>query len=148
MYQNSAFPSFIPVGTGVLVADDLGAAAAVHGEYLCVKACQVNRIMFNVSTLVAATTTAPVVRFSKRVLQGSDTGAVVIGSLTIPDTTAVGKVLYKDVTPMNFKVGDTLKVENTQITVGGGAAGGGYYAFESYEDPEDRKEQSDMVLSA
>src|SRR3954468_13293407 len=144
MYQDKLSPAFIPVGTTPLGVEDLAAAAAVHGEYLCVRACVLKRIMFNVSAAVVATSTAPVIRFSKRVLQGSDTGAVVCGSITVPDTTAIGKVMYKDITPVSFAVGDTLKLENTQIAVGGSIAGQGYYAFEAFDDPETAANNTDM----
>lgn len=148
MYTDKLSNAFIPVGTTPLGVEDLTATAAVHGEYLCVRACSVNRIMFNVSTLTVSTSTPHVVRFSKRVLQGSDTGAVVLGSLTIPDATAVGKVLYKDITKVQFAVGDTLKLENLTVGTGGSIAGQGYYAYEAFDDPETPGNMSDMIASA
>lgn len=152
MYNVSVGQSFIPIGAAVATAplgiEDVGATAAVHGEYLCVKQCVINRIMFQVQTIIAATTTPPQVRFSKRLTSSSDTGAVVLGSLIIPDTTAAGKMMYKDIKPVVFQPGQILKLENTVQAVGGGASGTGYYAFEAQEDPEDRKEETNFVLSA
>jgi hypothetical protein len=151
MYVFSAKEHFIPLGTGVLGVEDLDAAPAVHGEYLCVKPCVIKRLMFNISEAVLAATTAPQVRFSKRVLQGSDTGAVVLGSLTLPSGAAVGEVYYKDIDPVQFQVGDTLKVENTVQTVDPGSGtetGQGYYAFEADESPEEAVENSEMIESA
>ena len=123
----------IPAGSGVIGVDDLDAAPAVHGEYLVVKPCQIKRLMFIVTEAVVADTTAPAVRFSQRVTPGSDTNAVVLGTLTIPHGTAVGKVLYKDIDPVDLVPGDSIKVENTVQTVDAGSStetGQGYYAFE------------------
>lgn len=148
MYPNlNGVGSVVPNGTGVLAADDLAAAAAVHGEYLFARKCQIRRIMFVVTAAVVGTSTAPVVRFSKRITPGSDTGAVVIGSLTVPDGTVIGKVLYKDVDPMVMDVGDALKVENTQIAVGGTIAGSGCYSFEIEDCPQDKHEETDFLAS-
>lgn len=141
----------VPAGTGVIGVDDLDASPAVHGEYLVMKPCVLKRIMFLVTEAVVADTTAPVVRFSKRVTPASDTNAVVCGSLTIPHGTAVGKVVYKDITPVRFAVGDTIKVENTVQTVDAGSGtetGQGYYGFELELDPEQPENESDMVESA
>lgn len=148
MYTDKLSNAFIPVGTGPLGVEDLSATAAVHGEYLCVRPCSVNRIMFNISTLTVSTSTPSQVRFSKRPLQGSDTGAVVLGSLIIPDATAVGKVVYKDIAKVSFAVGDTLKLENSVVGTGGSVAGQGYYCFEAFDDPETVANNSDMVASA
>lgn len=148
MYTGPLSSAFIPVGTGPLGVEDAAATAAVHGEYLCIRPCVVKRIMFNVSIACIATTTAPVLRFSKRPLQGSDTNAVVLGTLTVPDTTAIGKVMYKNITPVKFAVGDTLKLENSQAAVGGSIACSGYYAFEADDCPEEPANLSDMVASA
>lgn len=141
----------VPVGTGVLGVEDLDGAAAVHGEYLVMKRCAIKRIMFNVSEAVVADTTAPVVRFSRRILQGNDTGAVVLGTLTIPHGTAVGKILYKDIEPVVLEPGDTLMLENTQRTVDAGSGtetGQGYFGFEAVEVNEAAENETDMIESA
>lgn len=141
----------VPDGSGVIGVDDLDAAAAVHGEYYVFKPMILKRIGFLVTEAVVADTTPPVVRFSKRLAPGSDTNAVVCGSLTIPHGTAVGKVVYKDITPVRFAAGDVLKVENTVRTVDAGSGtetGQGYYMFEMELDPETPENESDMIESA
>lgn len=151
MYPVPTRDSFIPNGTGVLAADDLDAAAGVHGEFLCVKPATLKRIMFVVTEAVLAATTAPQVRFSRRPTSASDTGAVVIGSLIIPSGTPVGGVVFKDVEPMQFFPGDALKVENTIQTVDPGSGtetGQGLYAFEADESPKAPADCSHMVESA
>jgi hypothetical protein len=141
----------VPAGSGVIGVDDLDAAAAVHGEWLVMKSCVIKRLMFFVTEAVVADTTPPQVRFSKRVLQGSDSGAVVLGSLIIPHGTAVGKILYKDIDPVLLSPGDTIKLENTVQTVDAGSStetGQGYYGFELDLNPEYVGNESDMVESA
>ena len=148
MYVNE-YRNFIPKGTTPLGAETLTAAVAVHGEMICVRNCRVKRIMFYVETTIAANTAAPVVTFRKRPTPGSSSGQSTIGTLTIPDLTAAGKVLYKDVTPVLLEVGDSICFDHTtQATDGTSAAGGGYYAFEADDDPEDPRNCADMVASA
>ena len=150
MYTNKPAPGqIVPKGTGVLGAETLSAAAAVHGGYLVGKRCQIKAIMFIVTTTVAADTTAPVVELNRRPTPGSATGEVQIGQLTIPDGTAAGKVLYKEVDPVTLEVGDELSLEHvTQAADGSSAAGAGYYAFELIDAPEEFLNEDDAVASA
>lgn len=136
----------VPNGTTPLAAEDISAAAAVHGEHIVLKAVQIKRLMFVVTTAVVATTTAPVVAFKKRPTPGSTSGSSVIGTLTIPNGTAVGTVLYKDVSPVKLNAGDAICLEHTVQAVGS-AAGGGLYGFELIDHPEQPANQSDMLAS-
>lgn len=141
--------SLVPNGSGVLAADDLTAAPGVHGEWVVAMGAKIKRLMFIVTQVVLAGTTAPVVRFSKRLVPGSDTGAVVLGTLTIPSGTAVGMVLWKDIDPVDLLPGNAIKVENTVSTVDPGAdTGQGLYAFECELDPETAANESNMLESA
>jgi len=143
----SMFEYFVPMTAVLATAETLSASAAVHGEMICVKRCKVRRIMFAVSTAVVATTTAPVVTFRKRVSPGTAGGQSTIGTLTIPNGTALGKVLYKDVTPVEIQVGQTVCFDHTTAAVGD-PAGVGSYGFEVIEDPELAANESNMVASA
>lgn len=141
----------VPDGSGVIGVEDLDGAAAVHGEWFVLQSCEIKRLMFVVTEAVVADTTNPEVRFSKRITPGSDTGAVVLGSLIIPHGTAVGKVLYKDIDPVLLSPGDTIKLENTVRTVDAGSGtetGQGYYGFALDLSPEYVGNESDMVESA
>lgn len=138
----------VPVGTGPLAIEDISAVAAVHGEYAFQVKAQVKRLYFQVTTLVAASVTAPVVRFSKRLKTGSDTNAVILGTLTIPSGTPVGSIVYKDVLPVDFLPGNCLKLENTvQAVDGSSAAGQGLYGFEADFDFEQPANLSNMIKS-
>jgi len=148
MYTEQLGQAMFPSGTGVLGIEAIDAAPGVHGEYLAAKRVHIKRIMFIVTVLVAADATAPVVRFSRRPTPGSDTDVAVIGTLTIPDGTAVGKVLYKEVDVV-LNAGEALKLENTvQGVDGSSVAGDGFYMFELDDCPEEAAENSDMVASA
>lgn len=139
----------IPLATttaGVLREMDIGAASADHGEYLCVKPCIVKRIGFIMTGEVAGgTSTAPTVVFTKRPTPLSATSESAIGTLTIPDATAVGKVVYKDVN-IALAVGDSIELAHT---VGVGTPTGmGHPFVECSDDPEAAGNNSDMIASA
>lgn len=149
MYSQTLFSGCLqPNKAAAFDEEDMGAAAAVHAEYLVTRRCEISRIMFYVTVLVAATTTAPTLTFRRRLIYASASGQSTLGVLTIPDTTAVGKVIYKDITPVVLNVGDTITLDHTQITVGGGAAGKGIYGFEVHPVSEDYRNESDLVASA
>lgn len=148
MYTESLMGMF-PVGTGAIGAETVSAAVAVHGEWLVATKLQIRRIMFYVTTAIAASVTPPQVAFKKRIIQGSASGGSTIGTLILPDLTAAGKVVYKDVTPVALEVGDVLALEHTvQAVDGSSAAGAGYYMWECELYPEYKSNQSDMVASA
>jgi hypothetical protein len=148
-YENSVGAFFVPAGTAPLGVETVSAAIANHGEMICIRRCIVKKLMFVVTVAVVGTTTAPVVTFAKRPTPGSDTGKTTIGTLTLPDGTAIGKVLYKKLSsPVVLNVGDALLLDHTVQAVGGSVAGAGYYAYEIDEYPEHDVNSSDMVASA
>jgi hypothetical protein len=138
----------MPVGTGPLAEEDLDAGAAVHGEYVVLRRCRIRRLYFYVTEAVVATSVAPVVTFRQRLAYAVTGSQVSLGTLTIPDTTAVGKVLYKNITPVVLNVGDTLCLDNTTAGTGGSTAGKGIYGFELEDEPEQPANETDMVASA
>ena len=73
---------------------DIGAASADAGELSCVVPCTIHQLQFHVTDeVVAGTTTAPTVVFTKRPTPNSATSESVVGTLTIPDGTAVRAVI-------------------------------------------------------
>lgn len=131
----------------VLKEMDIGASSADHGELLCVRACKVVEIMFTlVGELAGGTSVAPQVLFKKRPTPLSATNESTVGTLTIPDATAIGKTVYKPVTPVSFAVGDSMELSHVVGT--GTPTGQGYYSFICEEDPEVPGNNSDMILSA
>lgn len=144
----SYFTPNIPVATttsGVLREIDIGAASADHGEYVCTKSCVVRLLKFAVTGETAGGSgTAPTVIFKKRPTPLSATGETTVGTLTIPDTTAVGIVVYKTVDVI-FEVGDSLEISHTiGIT---GPTGMGHASVECFDKYEDPLNNSDMLLS-
>lgn len=134
--------SVIPLGTGVLGAEAL-TAAAVHGEYLFLKRAKVRRLMFYVTTAPDAAVT---LEFNLRPTAGSATGEVALGTLVIPSGTAAGKIVYKDIDPEVLSAGHGLSFE--VLAVNGATAGAGYYGFEIEPDYENALNESDMIASA
>lgn len=150
MYVNESFQgAFIRKSNALDTAEVLSAAGAVYGGYLVTRQCKIKRLMFYVTVLVAADTTAPVVEFNRRPTYNSSSGEILLGNLTIPEGTAAGKVVYKDIEPVILYPGDELSFEHTvQAVDSSSAAGAGFYAFEIEDCPEQAANQSDMVESA
>lgn len=131
----------------VLKEIDIGATGADHGELLCVRPCKVVEVQFTlVGELAGGTSAAPTVLFKKRPTPLSATNESTVGVLTVPDATAIGKTVYKPVTPVAFAIGDSMELSHTVGT--GTPTGQGYYSFICEEDPEVAGNNSDMILSA
>jgi hypothetical protein len=131
----------------VLKEQDIGAASADHGELICVRPCTVVRCGFTLtSELAGGSSVAPRVVFTKRPTPLSATGEAVVGTVIVPDATAVGKSVYKNVTPVHFAVGDSMEISHVIGT--GTPTGQGVYWFECCEDPEVPANNSDMIESA
>jgi hypothetical protein len=140
----------IPLATtdaGVLKEMDIGASSADHGEMICVRPCKVVGLQFIVvGEIVGGTTTAPTVVFTKRPTPLSATSESAIGTLTIPDTTAIGVTVYKEVTPVSLAVGDSVEISHT---VGvGSPTGKGFWELVLVDDPEDPSNNTGMLESA
>jgi hypothetical protein len=140
--------SNVMVGAGA--ADDLAAVVGVHSySFAIMEQVCVRRLYALISTLVASDTTEAVVDFKFRPDFGSTTGEVTLGQLTIPDASAVGDVVYKDISPYTLTPGGELVFETSvQAADAGVAAGEALYGVRSDLDPEDVNNQSQMVESA
>lgn len=130
----------IPLATttaGVLREIDIGAASSDHGEFVCIYPVWVLQTQFTVTgEVVAGTTTAPTVIFTKRPTPLSATGESVISTLTIPDGTAVGATIFEDISDdiLTLEVGDSIEVS---WTVGvGSPTGMGHASMICAPDPE------------
>lgn len=126
---------------------DIGASSSTHGELLCFRQCILRRCMFMLtSELAGGSSVAPTVVFKKHPTPLSASGASTVCTLTVPDQTAVGKVVYKDITPVSFVPGDAIEIS---WTVGTGTPTGiGMWFIEVEDDPETAANQSDMIASA
>lgn len=133
--------------TKPLCAIDIGASSADHGEFVCIKPCVVQTALFTVSLEAASgTSVAPTVVFTKRPTPGSATDEAVIATLTIPSGTAIGKTVYKHITPVKFAVGQALELAHT-IGTGTPTGQGDADVIAAY-DPEVSANNSNMIASA
>ena len=150
--QGNLLNFFVPVmavagnATKPLATIDIGAASADHGEYVCVRPCYVNRLQAAVTIeAVSGTTTAPTVIYTKRSAYGVSSGEAVIGTLTLPSGTAIGKTVYKDINPVLFAVGEIIELSHT---VGVGTPTGMVNADIIAEfDPEIAENNANMIAS-
>lgn len=131
----------------VLKEMDIGAASADHGELVCVRPCRVSELMFTLtSELAGGTSVAPRVVFTRRPTPLSATSEAVVGTVIVPDATAVGKTVYKLVDPVVFAVGESMEISHVIGT--GTPTGQGVYSFVCNDDPETNDNNSDMIESA
>lgn len=127
--------------------DDLTGAAVHTTSFGVTSQMKVKRIMCMITTAVVSNVTV-VVAFKRYPTYGSSASATTIGSISIPTGTAAGKVVYKDVTPLQCNPGDQIVCEVTTAAGGGGAAGNAFYSIEYAAMPEAAANQSDMIASA
>lgn len=121
------YPIMDVAGTSTkpLCAVDIGAANATHGEFVCIRPCVIREARFVVSAeAVVGTTTAPYVVLTKYTAPAAGGSSTVIGSITVPTGTAVGKVVRKSSLSTSFAVGDVIQIKHV-IGTGGSVAGQG-----------------------
>ena len=141
MYTQELFEGvLVPLGSGVLAADDLS-GAAVHGEYVAMRRCCIQQLLATVTTILDGAAT---VEFNRRVTPGSASGEVAMGTIIFPTTTAVGKVMYQDIDPVTLEAGESIAFEVTSTATSGGAI----YGFLASLDPEVPANEDEMVESA
>lgn len=124
-------------------AENLAAAAAVHGEYYVTKPCSISGLRFLVTTALG--TGAAVIEVNRRPTPGSSSGEVLLDQITVPAATAAGKVLVTRFSPVQLNVGDSIAFELVTSTV---TAGAGFYDVELEIDEESDGNQSDLIVSA
>lgn len=141
-YANQPLQTFEwPVG---VTADDAAATGDSAVFWDVVKPITVKRIGCLVTTVLAGT--AAVVKFDRRITTGSDTGRTdgTIGTLTLPDGTAAGKVVYKEVS-IDLNPGDQIMPE---VTTAQGTSGAVRHFVEYLVRDETPANCADMVASA
>lgn len=126
---------------------DVGASSGDHGEFICHRPCTVKQLLFAVTLeAISGTSAAPTVVFTKQIIAGSASGGSAMGTLTLPTGTAIGKTVYKQITPVDFKVGDVIHIAWT-IGTGTPTGQGNADVYAEYK-PEVAGNQSDMIASA
>lgn len=151
--DNKNFLSFfipnIPLATTTSVPlreIDIGAASSTHGEFICVKPCKIRRFQFTLTGEVAGgTSVAPTVVFKKHPTPLSSSGSSTLCTLTVPDATAIGITVYKEINPVSMAVGDSIEISWTVGT--GTPTGMGFQSFICEEDPETNANNSEMLAS-
>lgn len=134
--------------TKPLCAVDIGAANATHGEFVCVVPCVVRSAKFSVTLeAVVGTTTAPYVVLTKYAAPAAGGSSAVVGSITVPTASAVGKVIYKENLSTSFAIGDVMQIKHV-IGTGGVVAGQGSVDWYCEIDPEVAGNNSDMAASS
>ena len=142
MYSNQ-------LGVGKLVPGSTGVGAlsvattGQKGEYVCVgERVALSRIALCVSTSLGAGDA--VIEMRKRPTVGSASGESAVVTLTIPASTAAGKVVYKDVNEIELAPGQSISLQVTSAS----AAGNVILGFIAEEDPEYKLNESSMIASA
>lgn len=128
---------------------NLVTTVGVQGELRVQRRCEIRRIALSVAITSATSTANPVVTFQRRPTPGSATGAVTLGTITIPTGSAAPKVYFKDITPVILNAGESIAFNlTTQGTDASAAAGTAYAGAELLPTPEVPLNESNMVASA
>lgn len=135
--------SLLKVGAGA--SDNLAVADVASYSYAVMEQCCVRRLYAMISVAVVSGGTDAVIEFKRRPTFGSAVGEVSLGTLTIPDASAVSDVIYKDISPVSLVPGDELVFE---VTTAAGTSGEALYGVRADLDPEDANNQSNLVESA
>lgn len=133
--------------TKPLCAINIAAANGTHGEFVCTVPCTVRRAFATVVLATVSTSTVPVITLKKYTAPGAGGTATTVGTLSVPDASAVGKVLYKDNLSTSFAVGDVLQLSWT-LGTGGSVAGEAVVTAECEYNPEVPANNTDMTASA
>ncbi len=141
--------ALVPSSNAFLTACNLAAAAGDYGLLYAGEQVVITRIMAIVTTTMVADVTAPVLTFYARPTFGTTTGQVTIGTLTVPDLTAAGKILYKNIESAKIPQGYTIAVNrSTQASSSGTAAGACLVMLKSFVAVEDPRNVTLMIASA
>lgn len=125
-------------------AEVLTAAAAVYGSYSVHAPVAVKRLSFVIST-ATSDLTASVVRLTK-VSQANVTTSL-SGNMTVANSLAAGKVVYKDFSAAKVGVGEKIQLEHlTQGGLGGTPAGAGFYGFIAELLPENMANETNASV--
>lgn len=132
--------AIVPQSSAYLTAASL-TSTSTYSRYLIMDSIKLTRLLAYVSTTIAANLTLPVLTIYQRPAFGSTVGEVAIGTLTIPNLTAAGKVLYKNVESVSLVAGQELVCKvTTAATDSVSAAGAAFVGFKAIlraEDPTD-----------
>lgn len=133
--------------TRPLCAVDIGASSGDHGDFVCVRRCYVKRFFFALTLEAASgTSVAPTVIFKKYPIVANSSGASTLATLTVPTGTAIGKIVYKDVTPVLFVPGNGMHIS---WTIGTGTPTGiGDAEWHCELDPEVALNDTNLIASA
>ena len=133
------FMPAIPVASSdpdVLGEMDIGASSGDHGEMLCIKACTLRSTSFTaVGEIPVGTGTAPTVIFKRRPLPKNSAGEVLLSTLQITTSLALGQTITEEGLAVEFAVGDSMEISWT-IGVTGTVAGMGYWSAIFEDSPE------------
>jgi hypothetical protein len=140
----------VPASNAYLTAMTVTTAASgVYARWICMRRVMLKQLLFHVTVGITCGTADPVVLVRRRPTFNSTTGQVSVGAITIPTTTAIGTVMYKNITPTTFFPGDEISFEvGTGGTDGSAATGAGFVGFLFDLEPELAAEEDDMTASA
>jgi hypothetical protein len=115
---------------GAAAPDDLSGTGVHSYSYLVLSPCSVDKLLASVTTILSGAAT---LELKRRPTFGSATGEVVLDSLVLPDSLAVGQTYQSTFKGVELDVGDELVFEVSVAATSGGAL----YGVEVDNDPEE-----------
>lgn len=149
-YDKLALERALTLGSGTITtAANLAATAADWVVFNVGHPILLRRIQMFIKTAVTAGNTAPIVTVYSRPTTASSSGQVSLGAITIPNGTAAGSVIYKELDSVRVSAGYDLCLSvTTKAGDSGTAAGDGFIQFVYEADPEAPANQTKMTASA
>lgn len=143
MYDQKS-PALIQFGT--LAGSSMASTGipATSNSYIAVQNCRITRIGFYVTIVMNSTGTISLQIIQSTVV-ASVTTQTTVGTLTIPATQAINKIIYKDITPVNINIGDQILMN---VATAATTSGSGFFFVEYDLDPEVAGNQTKMIASA
>lgn len=118
-------------------------------KYVVQSQMDVDKLLAVVSTAVVSSGAVAVSYYRCPTMDSGGAGArILLGVVLIPAGTAVGKVVYKDISPTLVVPGDQIVMAVTTAAAGGGAAGAAFLDVQLSDSPEQSANSANMIASA
>lgn len=112
-------------------AVNLAGVAASYAGYAILQPVSLKRLMFFVTVQATTGTTNAIVNWQSYPTYASSSGAITLGTITIPNGATVGKIYYKDISDSTRLAAGSELALALQVagTDGGTAQGSGWMGF-------------------
>lgn len=131
------------------VAVNLAGSAASYAGYAVLQPISIKRLLFFVSVAVTTGTTSAIVNWQSSPTYASSSGAVTLGTVTIPNGATVGQVYYKDISDSTrIQAGYELTLALQRAGADGGTASGSGWMGMIWEPSPDANANEALLVAS